>query len=98
MKKNTKTILVILAIFLASFTNLSAQTTKPLSDMCIALVHGILGFDDTKGLAGGLVKYWGGLDEYLRTQGAKVITPGSSAARKNFLHFFFTTKKHKINL
>ncbi|NBU98481.1 MAG: lipase [Spirochaetia bacterium] len=72
--------LVILVVFIASFTNLSAQTTKPLSGMCIALVHGILGFDDTNGLAGGLVKYWGGMDEYLRSQGAIVITPGSSAA------------------
>jgi triacylglycerol lipase len=48
--------------------------------MCIALVHGILGFDDTQGMAAGLVKYWGGLDGYLRSQGAKVTTPGSSAA------------------
>jgi triacylglycerol lipase len=50
----------------------------PLDGTCIALVHGILGFDDTQGLAGGLVKYWGGLDTYLRSQGAKVNTPGSS--------------------
>ncbi|HMV43042.1 MAG TPA: lipase [Leptospiraceae bacterium] len=50
----------------------------PLDGMCIALVHGILGFDDTQGLAGGLVKYWGGMDTYLRSQGAKVTTPGSS--------------------
>jgi triacylglycerol lipase len=50
----------------------------PLDGTCIALVHGILGFDDTQGLAGGLVKYWGGLDNYLRSQGAKVSTPGSS--------------------
>lgn len=50
----------------------------PLDGTCIALVHGILGFDDTQGLAGGLVKYWGGLDNYLRSQGAKVTTPGSS--------------------
>ena len=50
----------------------------PLDGTCIALVHGILGFDDTQGLAGGLVKYWGGMDTYLRSQGAKVNTPGSS--------------------
>jgi len=49
-----------------------------LDGTCIALVHGILGFDDTQGMAGGLVKYWGGLDNYLRSQGAKVATPGSS--------------------
>ena len=60
--KNTIFILT-LTVFL-SVTNLSAQsTTKPLSGMCIALVHGILGFDDTNGLAGGRVKYWGGVDQ-----------------------------------
>jgi len=55
-------------------------TAGPLSGQCYVLVHGILGFDDTNGLANGLVKYWGGLDGYLRSQGAKVATPGSSAA------------------
>lgn len=78
MKKLSLT-LILLAVLAG--TNLSAQTaTKPLSGMCIALVHGILGFDDTNGLAGGLVKYWGGVDNYLRSQGALVTTPGSSAA------------------
>jgi len=67
----------ILALFLAIPS--SGLLAGPLDGQCIALVHGILGFDDTKGLAGGLVKYWGGLDTYLRSQGAKVTTPGSSA-------------------
>jgi triacylglycerol lipase len=53
---------------------------QSINGQCYALVHGILGFDDRQGLAGGLVKYWGGLDNYLRSQGAKVVTPGSSAA------------------
>jgi triacylglycerol lipase len=75
----TKILSLILVVTLLPF-NLFAQSTKPLSGMCIVLVHGILGFDDTKGLVGGLVKYWGGLDTYLRNQGAKVATPGSSAA------------------
>jgi triacylglycerol lipase len=61
-----------------STTGISAQT-KPLSGMCIVMVHGILGFDDTNGLLNGLVKYWGGLDQYLRDQGAKVATPASPA-------------------
>ncbi len=64
------------AVLFAFSTALHAQS---LSGTCVVLVHGILGFDDTKGLAGGLVKYWGGVDSYLRNQGAKVATPGSSA-------------------
>lgn len=69
----------ILSIFLTLFLALPVGVfAGPLDGTCIALVHGILGFDDTQGLAGGLVKYWGGLDSYLRSQGAKVTTPGSS--------------------
>lgn len=79
MKTSVKSLIIALAVFALSVNGVSAQTTKPLSGMCIALVHGILGFDDTKGLAAGLVKYWGGMDQYLRDQGAKVTTPGSSA-------------------
>jgi triacylglycerol lipase len=69
-------VLAVLLTFLLSFTSVSAGA---LSGKCIVLVHGILGFDDTQGLANGLVKYWGGMDNYLRSQGAKVATPGSSA-------------------
>ncbi len=76
-KMKTKITTGILALFLTIPS--SGLFAGPLDGQCIALVHGILGFDDTKGLAGGLVKYWGGLDSYLRSQGAKVTTPGSSA-------------------
>ncbi|TGL22446.1 lipase [Leptospira yanagawae] len=75
MKK--KIVIGFLATLLSFPT--SGLFAGPLDGQCIALVHGILGFDDTQGLAGGLVKYWGGLDGYLRSQGAKVTTPGSSA-------------------
>jgi triacylglycerol lipase len=73
----TKLITILITVLLSSPVSLFAG---PLDGMCIALVHGILGFDDTQGMAAGLVKYWGGLDGYLRSQGAKVTTPGSSAA------------------
>lgn len=69
----------ILAIFLAFFLTAGNLSAGELSGKCIVLVHGILGFDDTQGLANGLVKYWGGMDNYLRSLGAKVATPGSSA-------------------
>jgi triacylglycerol lipase len=69
----------ISAVLLTFFLTAGSVSAGPLSGKCIALVHGILGFDDTNGLAGGLVKYWGGMDNYLRSQGAKVATPGSAA-------------------
>lgn len=73
--------LKLLATLLAGFLLFPASTfASSLNGQCFALVHGILGFDDRDGLAGGLVRYWGGLDNYLRSQGAKVVTPGSSAA------------------
>jgi triacylglycerol lipase len=57
----------------------SSSSTKPLQGSYpIVLSHGILGFDDTKGLLGGAIKYWGGLDQYLRDQGAPVLTPGTN--------------------
>lgn len=74
MKKSIRLFVAAAAMF--AVTGLSAQS---ISGTCVALVHGILGFDDTTGLANGLVKYWGGLDGYLRQQGAEVATPGSSA-------------------
>jgi triacylglycerol lipase len=45
----------------------------------IVLSHGILGFDDSSGPMGNLLQYWGGLDDYLRNQGADVLTPASTA-------------------
>lgn len=80
MKRLMTQTLVLGLVFFLGVSSVNAQTTKPLQGMCIVLVHGILGFDDTQGLVNGLVKYWGGLDQYLRDQGAKVATPGSSAA------------------
>lgn len=76
MKKSISTTLAFLLSFFLFSTSVSASS---LNGMCIGLVHGILGFDDTKGLANGLVKYWGGLDNFLRSRGAKVLTPGSAA-------------------
>jgi len=68
---------LVLALFL-TVQKASAQT-KPLTNTCFVLVHGILGFDDRNGLLAGALKYWGGIDTYLRNQGAQVITPASPA-------------------
>ncbi len=77
-KENNMKAKFLTLIFTLFFSLPVGLFAGPLDGMCIALVHGILGFDDTQGLAGGLVKYWGGMDTYLRSQGAKVTTPGSS--------------------
>jgi triacylglycerol lipase len=77
-RKKTMKAKLLTLIFTLFFSLPAGIFAGPLDGTCIALVHGIMGFDDTQGLAGGLVKYWGGLDAYLRTQGAKVTTPGSS--------------------
>lgn len=75
--KNLKFKSLLIGMFmLLSTTGAHAGT---LSGKCYVLVHGILGFDDTKGLLNGLVKYWGGMDNYLRSNGAKVATPASQA-------------------
>ena len=44
----------------------------------VVMVHGILGFDDRQPLLG-VVSYWGGMDDHLRSKGAPVLTPGLSA-------------------
>lgn len=57
----------------------SGSSSKPLQGSYpIVLSHGILGFDDRVGLLGGAIKYWGGMDQYLRNQGAAVLTPGTN--------------------
>jgi triacylglycerol lipase len=57
----------------------SSEPEKPLAGSYpIVLVHGILGFDDSTGMLGGAVKYWGNLSQYLRDQGAPVLTPGTN--------------------
>ncbi|MCB1160256.1 MAG: lipase [Leptospiraceae bacterium] len=77
-----KTLLtIVLAALLTTAVSASGGgSTKPLAGSYpIVLSHGILGFDDTQGLMNGLVKYWGGMDDYLREQGAAVLTPGKTA-------------------
>ena len=78
------------------FASGGGSSTLPLSGTYpIVLGHGVLGFDDTKGLAGGLIKYWGGMDDYLRSQGVPVLTPGKTAMQG--LSFRATEQKNQIN-
>ncbi|MCB1174097.1 MAG: lipase [Leptospiraceae bacterium] len=83
MKKLIGSITVLIALFgfqSMLFASGGGSSSKPLDGVHpIVLSHGILGFDDTKGLVNGLVKYWGGMDDYLRSEGAAVLTPGKTA-------------------
>lgn len=77
-KKGIATLVVSL-FFVAPVFAGSSSSSKPLAGSYpIALVHGILGFDDSTGMLGGAVKYWGPVSAYLRSQGVAVLTPGSN--------------------
>jgi triacylglycerol lipase len=70
-----------LSIFLATplLASGGGSSSKPLAGSYpIVLVHGILGFNDSTGMLGGAVKYWGGISQYLRDQGVPVLTPGTN--------------------
>lgn len=71
---------LVLSLLAVSFTWAgSGSSSKPLQGSYpIVLSHGILGFDDRVGLLGGAIKYWGGMDQFLRNQGAAVLTPGTN--------------------
>lgn len=75
-------ILVSSLITFVSLTGIyagSGSTSTPLKGSYpIVLSHGVLGFDDRQGLVGGAIKYWGGMDAYLRSQGVAVLTPGTN--------------------
>ncbi|MCE9500055.1 MAG: lipase [Leptospira sp.] len=80
MLKHILAIAITLILAQAVSATGGGTSSTPLSGSYpIVLSHGILGFDDTQGLAGGLIKYWGGMDSYLRSQGVPVLTPGKTA-------------------
>ena len=89
---------IIVAIALIAFSSplfAGGSSSKPLDGAYpIVLAHGILGFDDTSGLAGGLVKYWGGAGkvdvstirtkyEHLLERGEEVVWYGGSVDPKD---------------
>jgi len=74
----------------------SGSSTKPLQGSYpIVLSHGVLGFDDRQGLLGGAIKYWGGMDNHLREQGAAVLTPGTNPMHS--VQNRATDQKNQIN-
>ena len=79
--KNVRIIVAAaMMLFSASAVMASGQgaSSGPLTGSYpVVLSHGILGFDDSQSQP--WLKYWGGMDEYLRSQGVAVLTPGSTA-------------------
>ncbi|MBL8021774.1 MAG: lipase [Leptospirales bacterium] len=75
------------AFFVCStvFAGGGGSSSKPLQGMYpIVLSHGLFGWGDSdpNGLIN-IAKYWGGMDDYLRSQGATVYAPQKSAANSN---------------
>ncbi len=80
MKKQIQIVIAASVLFAATaiMAGGSGASTGPLvNSYPIVLSHGILGWDDAQ--TSPFIKYWGGMDEYLRSQGADVLTPGSTA-------------------
>ncbi len=64
----------------------SGSSSKPLAGTYpIILSHGLFGWGENSGGVISIVNYWGGMDDYLRSQGATVYAPGKSAANSNEL-------------
>ncbi|MCP5500425.1 MAG: lipase [Leptospiraceae bacterium] len=63
----------------------SGSSSKPLQNSYpIVLSHGLFGWGDSDSKAVvSIIDYWGGLDEYLRSQGAVVYAPTKSATQSN---------------
>lgn len=81
--------IIIAAVLLLSSTTLFASgggsSSKPLSGSYpIVLSHGLFGWGDTDGTGIiSIVSYWGGMDDYLRSQGATVYAPTKSPTQSN---------------
>jgi len=71
-------------VALLTFAGAPAFGAKPLAGSYpFVLSHGLFGWgDDTTGLID-IISYWGGMDSYLRSQGAIVYAPAKSPAASN---------------
>jgi len=85
-------ILSVSQIFAGSGSSTSLSGVYP-----IVLSHGMFGWGttDTNSLIG-ILNYWGGMDDYLRSKGAIVYAPGKSALQSNAVRA--QELKDKINL
>ncbi|GBF50335.1 lipase [Leptospira ryugenii] len=76
---------LILAIFMVSPVWAgSTSSSKPLAGTYpIILSHGLFGWGENSNGIISIVNYWGGVDDYLRSQGATVYAPAKTAANSN---------------
>ena len=84
MRKLSVLILSISFFISGALSASGGGSKKPLEGMYpIVLSHGLLGFgQDSKGLMS-LINYWGGMDDYLREEGATVYAPAKSPGNSN---------------
>ncbi|WP_411821824.1 esterase/lipase family protein [Leptospira sp. 'Mane'] len=83
---NRKAILALVtaALLTAPAFASSGSSSKPLTGTYpIVLSHGLFGWGDNSGGVISIINYWGGMDTYLRDQGATVFAPSKSAANSN---------------
>lgn len=81
-----KSLVFLAALCLATpvFAGGGGSSSKPLQGSYpIVLSHGLFGWgDESTGLIS-ITEYWGGMDDYLRSQGAPVYAPTKTAAQSN---------------
>lgn len=87
MKKITFGTMIAVLFFMGTTTLIAGgggSSAKPLEGTHpIVLSHGLFGWgEDSNGVVS-IVNYWGGMDEYLRSQGADVYAPTKSALGSN---------------
>lgn len=79
-------LLIVISVLLSGSLMASGggSSSKPLSGSYpIVLSHGLFGWGtDSSGVIS-IVNYWGGMDTYLRNQGANVYAPTKTAAQSN---------------
>lgn len=80
--------LISLLFFVCATTSIFAggggSSSKPLEGTHpIVLSHGLFGWGEDSGGVISIVNYWGGMDDYMRSQGATVYAPTKSAAQSN---------------
>ncbi|MCW7493991.1 lipase [Leptospira sp. 2 VSF19] len=74
----------VTAVMATSVQASSGSSSKPLAGTYpIILSHGLFGWGENSGGIISIVNYWGGTDDYLRSQGATVFAPTKTAANSN---------------
>ncbi|HRP70912.1 MAG TPA: alpha/beta fold hydrolase [Turneriella sp.] len=97
MKLKFTSLFIALSMVTGIFAGAGSSQTSLKGSYPIVLSHGMFGWgaNDTNSIIG-IMQYWGGLDDYLFSQGAVVYAPGKSALQSNA--YRANELKTKINL